>query len=79
MKLAIINVLHELAEHIKSNNFLWAEALELADRVAGRNAPYNHRETGLARQIKGLTELNGDKMTRTYHTISEIEESKSLK
>jgi len=66
MKLAIINVLHELAEHIKANNILWAEALELAEK---------HKETGLARQIKGLTELNGDKMTRTYHTISEIEES----
>ena len=70
MKLAIINVLHELAEQIKANNLLWVEALELAEK---------HRETGLARQIKGLNELNGDKITRTYHTISEIEESKTLK
>ena len=70
MKLAIINVLHELAEQIKANNNLWVEALELAEK---------HRETGLARQIKGLNELNGDKITRTYHTISEIEESKTLK
>jgi type I restriction-modification system DNA methylase subunit len=70
MKLAIVNVLHELAEHIKVNDVLWFEALQLAEK---------HRETGLVRQIKALNELNGDKITRTYHTISEIESSKLLK
>lgn len=70
MKLAVINVLHELAEQIKANNNLWVEARELAEK---------HKETSLVRQIKGLNELNGDKITRAYHTICEIEKLKSLK
>ena len=70
MKLVAINALHELAEQIEANNNLWAEAQELAEK-------YN--ESGLVRQIKGLNKLNGDKTTRAYHIISEIERSKSLK
>ena len=70
MKLAAINAIHELAEQIKVNNILWFEALQLAEK---------HREEGLERQIRGLNELNGDKITRTYHIIGEIERSKSLK
>ena len=70
MKLAVINVLHELAKQIKANNNLWVEARELAEK---------HKETSLVRQIKGLNELNGDKITRAYHTICEIEKLKSLK
>ena len=70
MKLAIINALHELAEQIKANDNLWVEAMELAEK---------HNEPGLMRRIKGLNELNGDKITRAYDTIGEIENSKSLK
>jgi len=68
MKLAAVNAIHELAEQIKVNNILWFEALQLAEK---------HREEGLARQIRGLNELNGDKTTRAYHTINEIERSKN--
>ena len=70
MKLAVVNLLHELAEQIKVNNQLWAEAQELAEK---------HKESGLVRRIKDLNELNGDKTTRAYHTINEIERLKSLK
>ena len=70
MKLAAINAIHELAEQIKANDNLWVEAQALAEK---------HNESGLVRLIKGLNELNGDKMTRAYHTICEIEQVKSLK
>ena len=63
MRMLATNALHELAEQLKLNCEVLEAMLELTSGL----------DKNLSRLGKYVLESNGDKITRAYHIIDEIE------